>query len=218
MYRKELTVIGTLSLALFVATEIGTFVSVKLIQREAKHLATETYTGLSLVQQAIDRMQCNWGETCRLIEAAESKRVAETIERINSNSTSAIWESYALQAKQSKEAATFEEMMLLRTEFLDLRNKYFQVLMIPNQNDIERESPQMLLLQKLLPAYEAYLAKSLQLLQLRLANGLGQSQVIMRRTTLAEYAVFGSIISTLIISAYVAFQINLGVFRPSYRQ
>jgi hypothetical protein len=218
MYRKELALIICVALSIFLAMDFGSLFLVKLSKREAKYLATETYSGVSLVQQAIDRMQRNWSETCRLINVAESKRVAETIEKINSNSTSSIWESYALQVERREEEVMFEEMMLLRSEFLELRKRYFQVLLSRTQNDEKYESPKILLLEKLLPAYEAYLAKSFHLMQLRFAAGLGQSQEILRKTTLAEYTVFGSIISTLIISAYVAFQMHLGNFRTQYRE
>lgn len=210
MYRKELLIISCFIFSLLLALNIGTLFSVGASRKQAKLLTNDCVVGFSLASQAIDRIIVNWNETYRLISIPETDRRLDTIQRVNGNSTQAIWDQYAIKPKKDDEKAVFENLVQVRREFLQLRDQYFDMLMTPNNGTDRTNTARFLLVEKLLPAYDVYLQTAMELLRINSRSGFNAYEAIGQRLGFAQYTSIGSAISTVGVCAYIWFQLNLG--------
>lgn len=128
MFRKELVVLGGIAVAVFLVVAGIASLAVRAVQAEASLVAQDTLPGLVNAGEAVSRLNENWFNTYQLLNVASPTARASLMNRIETNSTSELWERYEKSIYDPKDAQLFQKMGQSRTEFLVARSNYFNLV------------------------------------------------------------------------------------------
>ena len=91
MFRKELIILGGVSLLVFLLVAGAASLAVRALQRDGQTLATDTLPGLAAAGEAISRMDENWFNLYLILSVESADDRERLITTIGDNSTEPIW-------------------------------------------------------------------------------------------------------------------------------
>src|SRR5689334_19833488 len=127
MFRKELIIMGTLALAVFLLVAVIASWAVKQVQRDGRLLAEDTIPGLVYAGEALNRMSDNWMTVQLILNAEQPSARAALMKKIDANSTVAAWQYYEAAISDPRDRKLFDEMKNRRAEFFAKRMEFFEL-------------------------------------------------------------------------------------------
>jgi glycosyltransferase involved in cell wall biosynthesis len=186
---RVLSLIGLTGTAL-VLVLVGAlgFLSVGHLKQEADLIVRDTLPGLSSAGEAISGASSAFNRTLMFLvtENAEQRAQFRKDVETRNQATSRFLEAYQLVAFSPGERTMFEQVMKRRTDYLQLRERVFEMA---DRN--ERTQAIDVCNRELFPAYAQYRESLNQLFEFNVRQGKNRGEAIMRVCTITQWVVAG---------------------------
>jgi len=186
MFRKELLILTSLAGVIVLAVAAACFWVGHTIREDADKIALDVLPGLVDAGAAMAQSQENWLNARMLLNAPTPEAQAALIHQIRTNSNEGLWRDYAGCVYGPAEAREYAELLVARTNFLQLREKYFGLVESNLPTDAKN-----LLENKMVPAYGSYRAASRQLFKFNADVGHRRAAAVVRISRLAPLVLAG---------------------------
>jgi hypothetical protein len=212
MFRKELIILGSLALGVFLFVAGVASLAVRAVQRDGSLLARDTLPGLLTSGQAMRRMEQNWFMTHELLDIESPGTRENLIQKINDNSTEFIWRDYQLEIHNGEAEQLFRELIASRNRFLATRSRYFDLVRISDNT-----AAKQLFETELGQAFESYRRAAGAIFKSNAAEGRARAYRLIRRSRWAPYALAAFSVMVLFVGVMVGFKASLGAFIGAWK-
>jgi hypothetical protein len=128
MFRRELLMVGTLAMAIFVLMAAAGWWTVRELHESSRMLVVDTLPGMTDAGLANERMNDNRRIMRDIFSANTTAERAQIIEQIKTNSTQALWRDYASSIYEPADLHNYRIMMLARSNYLQSCEKFFDLV------------------------------------------------------------------------------------------
>ena len=213
MFRKELLILGGVSLLVFLIVAGAASLAVRVVQRDGTMLAKDTLPGLASAGEAIGRMDENWFNLHLLLSMESPEERARLITSITSNSTDPIWRQYQEAIFDEYDEQLFREMKAARGKFVEARSHYFDLL---RAGDIT--GAKEFFAADLRSAFDRYRQGAENIFRMNARIGRERAGRLIQLSSWAPYALALFCVLVLLVGVFVGFKASLGAFIDIWRE
>lgn len=213
MFRKELLTLGLTALVVFALVAGAASLAIRTVEADAKLVAQDTLPGLVNAGEALNRINENWFHASLILQTPDAQTRANLIAQINTNATDAFWERYQESIFGQQDAETFSAMQKSRTEFIELRKRYFDLAA-----NGKLDEARTLYESQLKAASQKYRDSSLGLFAYNANLGQQRADRIIHFSAWTPFALAGFSVLMLLIGVFVGFKASLGAFSGNWSE
>lgn len=213
MFRKELLILASVALVVFLLVAGVTSFTTHAVHRDGYMLAQDTFPGLVAASEAIDRMNENWFNLHALLSMESPGQRQALIDRITGNSTEPVWRRYRDAIFERQDAQLFEELQTRRAAFLNIRARYFDLIRGGNLG-----AAKQLFDGDLSSAFARYREAARNIFTFNAGVGRTRANRLIQLARWTPYAAAAFCVMVLLVGVLVGFKATIGAFSGAWSE
>lgn len=213
MFRKELLILGSFAVAVFLMVAFLSSWAVRAGQREGRLLAMDTFPGLVYAGEAMNRINENWFDAYLLLNMESPGVRSDLIQKIEANSALPAWRRYNAAIFDQRDQQLFNQMERNRDEYLVERAEYFQRIEASRM-----EEAKILFESRLKPAFEKYRDSARNMFAFNARIGKQRANRLIRFSWWTPYALASLCVLLVLAGVFIGFKASLGAFSGGWTE
>ncbi|MEI8287861.1 MAG: MCP four helix bundle domain-containing protein [Verrucomicrobiota bacterium] len=137
MFKRELLIVALVLSTLVLATAGAGLYAINALNQIAENIVIDTLPGLATAGMATGRMNDNRHTMREMLVAKTGAECEQLMKQLEANRTDALWRDYEKSINESKDRNNFQNMMLVRSNYIKGYEKFCSLVLAGKKSEAE---------------------------------------------------------------------------------